>query len=118
NLLKLHGRAGGHALLMSATLGAAARCRLLGLTDSEMPDLKQAVALPYPAISTSSSLRPKLYASRGIRRTVSLTLEKRIREFEAVVRMALAYARQGAKVLVVRNTHRDAVATAQALLAI
>src|SRR5690606_9222211 len=42
-------------------------------------------------------------------------LEPRIGEPETVSKMALDYAADGAKVLVVRNTHRDAILTAEAL---
>lgn len=116
NLLKLHNRAGGHALLLSATLGAAARTRLLGLPDNEAPDLSKAVSLPYPAVSTSSNPQPKPHASRGLNKKISFTIDQRIGDPEAVARMVLRHAREGAKVLVVRNTHGDAIATAEALL--
>src|SRR5690606_13791348 len=108
HLLDQHARAGGHALLLSATLGSAARTRLLGRKISEIPDVAEAAAMPYPAISTSSHPAPRQHAGRGTPKTVALALESRIGEPETVSRIALEYASEGAKVLVVRNTHRDA----------
>jgi len=115
HLLDQHARAGGHALLLSATLGSAARTRLLGRKVSEIPDVAEAAAMPYPAISTSSHPAPRQHAGRGTPKTVALALESRIGEPETVSRIALEYASEGAKVLVVRNTHRDAILTAEAL---
>jgi len=117
SLLQQHSRAGGHALLLSATLGAAARTRLLGRPDREAPELATAAALPYPAISTSSRPQPMGHPGAGRKKAVLLTLDQRIGDPQALAQVALAHASNGAKVLVVRNTHREAVATAEALLA-
>jgi CRISPR-associated endonuclease/helicase Cas3 len=57
-LLRFHRRAGGHALLLSATLGAQAREKLL--QRGEPPPLAQAIASPYPALSNDA--RPELIA--------------------------------------------------------
>ncbi len=59
-LLDAHIRAGGYALLMSATLGSAARHRWLhhgkkAVTDG--PTLQEAECAPYPAVSTSDGMR-------------------------------------------------------------
>ena len=118
HLLEQHARAGGYALLLSATLGSVARTRLLGGKVSENPDVAKAAALPYPAISTSLHPTPRQYAGRGTAKTVALALESRIGEPETVSRIALEHASDGAKVLVVRNTHRDAILTAEALFRI
>ena len=46
-LLKVHLRRGGYAMLMSATLGAAARAKWMG---RRTPRFVEAVAAPYPAV--------------------------------------------------------------------
>ena len=48
NLLRGHTQAGGHALLLSATLGAGMHARLLG---TPCPSLAAAEQVPYPALS-------------------------------------------------------------------
>jgi len=118
SLLDQHTSAGGHALLLSATLGAASRLRLLGRPDSELLDLQSAVALPYPAISTSADATPRRHAGSSREKEVKLEIDTRIADPGAVARLAFDAAEKGAKVLVVRNLQRVAVATAEALLAI
>jgi CRISPR-associated endonuclease/helicase Cas3 len=121
HLLDLHVGAGGHALLLSATLGAAARNRLLRRPQEEMPWLVEAEALPYPAISTCDRPIPRRpVGPEGAARSkdVALNLDPMIDAPEAIAAEVLAAARAGAKVLVVRNLHRDAVATAEALFAL
>ncbi len=118
HLLDLHVRAGGHALLLSATLGAEARTRLLGQPDDALPSLVEAEALPYPAISTSVRPAPRRHDGARVSKTVALTLDARIDAPGGIAAEALAAARAGAKVLVVRNLHRDAVSTAEALFAL
>lgn len=118
SLLDQHLRAGGHALLLSATLGAASRLRLLGRLDSELPDLKSAVALPYPAISTSTETTPRRHTGSSREKEIKLDIDTRIADPAAIARLALDAAERGAKVLVVRNLQRAAVATAEALLTI
>lgn len=114
NLLKQHTRAGGHALLLSATLGAAARQRLLG-REEEVPDLDAAIAAQYPAVSSSTNPTPQKHDGCRRTKTVRLDLDPEIGNPAHVAGLALAAARRGAKVLVVRNLHRTAVATAKAL---
>lgn len=119
HLLKLHRAAGGHALLLSATLGAAARTRLLhGGRSQQTPKLGDAEALPYPALSTDCSPDPVQLLGTQNEKRIAIVLESCIGAPDAVAHIALDAARQGAKVLVVRNLHRDAVATADALFAI
>ena len=53
-LLDAHLDAGGHALLMSATLGSVARRQWLSaarLTPNDAPPLEEAIASAYPAVS-------------------------------------------------------------------
>jgi CRISPR-associated endonuclease/helicase Cas3 len=121
NLLDQHRAAGGEALLLSATLGAAARTRLLlgagraAQRATPLPDDAKGVA--YPAISWVEAGRVVSHKKDGRGRGKRLTVEPShaIAEPDAVAAMALDAAGRGAKVLVVRNTVRDAVATARAL---
>ena len=119
-LLDQHRRAGGEALLLSATLGAAARARLLlgarkGKKAISSPD--KAAALAYPALSWSENgvIRLEGKASRGRTKTVAIEPTQIIADPTAIAKRALAAAESGARVLVVRNTVRGAVATARAL---
>lgn len=118
--LSNHIGAGGHAMLLSATLGAAARARLLG---TRCPDPAAAEAVPYPALS---------WAENGIEHRhspadpASISLQKRVQVETAplldqpsrIAERAFDAAQAGAKVLIIRNTVSAAVATAQALEAL
>lgn len=119
-LLEQHRRAGGEALLLSATLGAAARARLLlGARKAKkaIPPPAAAAALAYPALAWSEGGDIKLEgkASRGHVKTVTIEPAEFIGDPKTIAERALAAAECGARVLVVRNTVRDAVATARAL---
>ena len=116
SLLEQHTAAGGHALLLSATLGSAARLRLLGSNSAAVPALADAEQLPYPAISTSGDLTPRHHDGAGQAKSVMLQPDERISDPFAIAQVALEAAERGAKVLVIRNLHRTAVATAKALV--
>ncbi len=119
-LLDAHLGAGGYALLMSATLGSAARREWMSArcisTTGVMP-LDEAISSPYPAVSVTSpdgeNIKP--VGENDRKKTVRLTAEPLMREFGAVAEQALRAARAGAKVLVVRNTVGYAVETQQAV---
>ena len=121
NLLEQHCNAGGEALLLSATLGGAARTRLLlgrgRKAKKATPRPDDAAAAPYPALSWVEGERIVMAgkASRGTSKTVAVEPSLAIAKPEEVARLALDAAEGGAKVLVVRNTVRDAVATVRAL---
>lgn len=115
NLLRQHTRAGGHALLLSATLGAAARQRLLGRTEPP-PNLPDAIAQDYPAVATTEAPKPQKHTGSTRTKNVMIRLDPNIADAGYVAQLALEAAKQGAKVLVVRNLHRTAVATAEALV--
>jgi CRISPR-associated endonuclease/helicase Cas3 len=119
-LLEQHRRAGGEALLLSATLGAVARTRLLlGARKAKkaVPSPAEAASLSYPALAWSENggVRVEGKASRGRVKTAKIEPAQIIAEPRAIAERALAAAESGARVLVVRNTVRDAVATARAL---
>ena len=117
SLLDAHAGAGGYALLMSATLGSAARHRWLNRgrrANREGPTLADAVKAPYPAVSgegiglTAAGLNDQA-------KRVSVEASPTMRDFADVARRALDAARKGAKVLVVRNTVDYAVNTQLAI---
>lgn len=127
NLLDQHYRAGGHALLLSATLGAEARTELMlgpvvgpRRSKRHLPGYAQALAVPYPCVSVMDGERIVTTAaqSRGLGKAVALEAVEAIAEPERIAQIALSAARRGARVLVVRNTVRDAVATRLALEAL
>lgn len=108
-MVRSHLALGGHALLMSATLGAAARRRW---RDETVNDLAADAALPYPAVWTSKGLQP-VAADPASEKTVAVNTHSGW-SGEDGARLALAAARQGARVLVIRNT----VARAQETFAV
>ena len=108
-LLEDHLALGGHALLMSATLGSSARTKLLG---KAQPDQRAAVQSPYPAIWTSSGPT----AAAGSRsRTISVETHCTMAS-EPLAGRAIDAARRGAKVLIIRNTVSAAQAVWQRIL--
>ncbi len=120
NLLDQHRRAGGHALLMSATLGSWARAALLMPSDRvKAEDHAAAVARPYPAIWTDAQEGPLSRPSSEQRqKKVRVDIETNWRDPAAIVALAVNAARRGARVLVIRNTVRDVVAAQLALEAV
>jgi CRISPR-associated endonuclease/helicase Cas3 len=109
-VLTNHLAVGGRALLMSATLGATAR---VGFTGAALPSAKEAALVPYPAISHGS--RIESVPATGRRKQVTVRRLRTMAHPQAVAERAAAAAREGATVVVVRNTVRDALATQEAL---
>ena len=108
-----HLATGGYALLMSATLGATARHRWLRRAAEDVPTLADAIAAPYPAVSAASGMTDAGENDR--RKTVNIRAGPEMRDFAAVAVRALAAARAGARVLVVRNTVDYAIRTQEAV---
>jgi CRISPR-associated endonuclease/helicase Cas3 len=111
-LLANHVGVGGHALLLSATLGAATRARLL---KQALPNLSEAVAQPYPALSGSAAPLRAVEAAGSDQKRVLIELDGSIDDPAAIAARAVDAARAGASVLVIRNTVAGAVAVAQAV---
>ena len=117
NLLRDHLAAGGHALLLSATLGAEARtallCEAAGVRarDASLPSLEMAIATPYPLITSADGPRESALAPgwNGRSKNVAMVAAELLDDGCAIARTALDAARQGAKVLVLRNTVAGAV---------
>ena len=111
-------RAGGRALLMSATLTGEARARLVqaGVPVREAARRRDALAVadaPYPCVSDSRQLlgcEPAMPARR-----VRCQLLAAMRDPVAVAEIVATAIADGARVLVLRNTVAQAVATQQAI---
>lgn len=109
-VLRDHERAGGHALLLSATLGSEMRSRLLGTVG---PSLAEARRVPYPALAWADQkqerhlaiLQPESEQGKSVR----LTVQSDMGFPDAVAETALRAARAGAKVLVIRNSVAGAI---------
>lgn len=116
-VLEHHLGAGGHALLMSATLGTTARKAFLGQVDGGSAD--EAVATSYPLISQrrlgSNSVVTLTPTPTDYRKEISPRLEAIAEDPVAIATLALNAAAEGARVLVIRNRVDDCVETQQAL---
>ncbi len=112
-LLDSHLATGGHALLMSATLGSEARCGFLG---QSQPDFNTAAAIAYPAVWTKGRSDP--VGADGSGRSKTAQIETRdTMDAERLAAEAIAAAASGARVLVIRNTVGAAIQAFRAALA-
>ena len=124
-VLQAHVACGGHALLLSATLGAAARTRYLNAGGPRhrlpAPALDEAVALPYPLLTTrlptGEAHRVAVEGNPRHKPVQWQTLDA-LDDPARIAALAVNAARCGARVLVVRNTVPAAVATLQAVEAL
>lgn len=116
SVLSVHLEAGGHALLMSATLGSVARTAYLAGTTAAA-DIDQAIGLAYPCLSLAEANMVRHVPLAGAERAKRVRFQPRtiLEDPAALATAALAAARAGAKVLVVRNTVGGAVAAQEAL---
>ncbi len=113
-VLRRHLAAGGQALLLSATLGADARDRLMRCADPNTVTTTCAAAMntSYPQITEAvrgERLQTVGIASDGRRRAVDLDHRPIAGVPSEVAALAMNAARRGARVLVLRNTVRDAL---------
>lgn len=113
--LAAHLGAGGHALLMSATLGGAARRRWLCGRRSRV-SREEALAVPYPVLSSGAgeggarTERALSLPGDAPAKRVAISARPLIDAPDAIAAEAVAAARAGAKVLVIRNTVHLALA--------
>ena len=119
-LLQAHMKAGGHAMLLSATLGSSARTRYLSIGQSKKqlpPSLTDACAAPYPAVSfrNASGIQLQAVAGNPQHKIVYWEALDAMDDPMGIATLASQAAAQGARVLVVRNTVPAAVATLKAL---
>lgn len=118
-----HVKAGGRVLLMSATLGAAARNSLLHADLARRlrpppPSLEDSIAETYPAVASRAageSLATWHPGSPAKPKSVRIRILPSAGAPAEIAAAALGAARAGARVLVVRNTVADCVATQRAL---
>lgn len=110
SVLQVHFQSGGYALLMSATLGGAARHELLCGRGTPAPDLANCRSAPYPAITWlhHGAVNAHRVAGAPIDKNVRFELRPWLSSAEAIAQAAQDAACLGAKVLVVRNTVDDA----------
>lgn len=118
-LLKTHLNCGGHAVLLSATLGSTARSRYLALAPQERAmkpmatTFDTACQIPYPALSDHHGIVG--IEGTGKSKSVHWTTQDNIDSPEKIADLALTAATHGAKVLIIRNTVPAALATLAAL---
>lgn len=113
HLLKTHLERGGYAMLMSATLGSAARTKWLG--QKHDPTFDEAVQAPYPAIWVKSHENPISCLTTTAQKSVQMELIQSM-EGSVAAQIAIKAARKGARVLVIRNTVTAAVKTFEPVL--
>lgn len=111
-VLRRHAAAGGHAFLMSATLGSASRSAFAGILHRQAPRLspEKAAAKPYPLITRATkSTRAEEIAveGAGLEKRVRIELVPLVDDASRIAAKALAAAKRGARLVVLRNTVAD-----------
>ncbi len=120
-LLRDHLAAGGHAMLLSATLGAEVRNSLMAeaaggrARDAVRVSFETAAAVAYPLITDLHSTTTIVPTEQSRFKAIHMRAEPLLDEPQRVAGLALEAAKRGAKVLVVRNTVAGAVAVQRAL---
>jgi CRISPR-associated endonuclease/helicase Cas3 len=107
--------AGGHALLMSATLGATARdtyVRSWG-SSASTSSLEVATSVPYPMVQCAG--QPAAAVGRTGRDRCLRLATAPADDPARIAARAVAAAQAGARVLIIRNTVRDCLATQAAV---
>lgn len=120
-VLRAHLDAGGHALLMSATLGSALASRLLSPSIQSPPTFEDACALPYPFVRTLDGARSAVVehcVEPPPLRHYTTELAPLMTEPQAIAQRAVEAASRGASVLIIRNTVRGCVEVQRALEAL
>jgi CRISPR-associated endonuclease/helicase Cas3 len=112
-VLAHHRAAGGHALLMSATLGSTVRARLLA-TEPEW-DLANACTRPYPLISRDDGQPSVPVRPWSASRAITLDPVALIDDAQAIAAAAIQAAHNGARVLIIRNTVSGCLAVFNAI---
>ena len=119
-VLKTHARAGGHAVLLSATLGSTARQQLLQAAGAKLDPLDRRTAseAPYPSLlhwERGSSPVWTRVEEAGRPKDVHVELAPWMEEPSTIAARALDAAEAGAKILIIRNTVRGAVEMQRAM---
>ena len=126
--LQRHQAAGGHALLLSATLTSDLRAELLTTAPSNMATAKgRGLSAPRPVVDPPPDASLHDYpclSAPGFRRAfdagprrkrIQHSLQPWMRDHQAVAACAVQALQAGARVLILRNTVRQAVVTQQAV---
>lgn len=111
SLLKHHLGVGGWAVLLSATLGGAARATLSG---QAVPGYEAACAAPYPLLTVGPGAARAVGAT-GAHKHVDVRVRPTMWNPELIVADLVKAIRGGARVLVVMNTVARAIALQRAL---
>lgn len=118
-VLDYHLAAGGHALLMSATLGTASRIHLTTKNQFEIPEPDDAKNISYPLLTyvDSSRLKPvELHAaSSGKQKKVRIETKDIAASEDEIAMFAIEQAKAGARVLIIRNLVKNCIMTQKAL---
>lgn len=120
HVLRDHLAVGGHAVLLSATLGSDARKKIVrkafpGAATSALPDEEKP---PYPCVWTVNDTTQSCSGITAPEREkkVSIIIGPAPGDDDLIAEKSLKAARAGARVLVIRNSVRSAVSLARALL--
>ncbi|MYJ73789.1 MAG: CRISPR-associated helicase Cas3', partial [Gammaproteobacteria bacterium] len=120
-VLRGHLALGGHALLMSATLGSAASTKFISKKNRyTLPSPSDAEAVDYPALTLADGCgdsRVCPITATDTSKTVAVSTAAFLGEPGSIARRAIRAAQDGAKVLVVRNTVNSARDVFAALVA-
>ncbi|PEN11360.1 CRISPR-associated helicase/endonuclease Cas3 [Longibacter salinarum] len=114
-VLDHHLSAGGHALLMSATLGTAARIAFSEQKTGRqhVPDVEEAMRAGYPLVTHVSAERhtpdPQATDPSGYRKAVEMQVAPVAGDPDAIAQRAIEAARDGARVLIIRNRVEDCI---------
>jgi CRISPR-associated endonuclease/helicase Cas3 len=122
-IIKRHIKRGGHVLLMSATLGSVAGGRFIskaGVKRHRTLNLADAKAVPYPAahVVQNGQLSVIPLTNTGNSKSVDLKIEALMDDPRAVAELAAAHIKNGAKVLIIRNTVKACVDVQKAIEAL
>jgi len=118
-VLDFHLSAGGHALLMSATLGTASRYHLTTNGKLSHPAHEEAKQIPYPLLTHVDAARkdPATYHAKSINQQKKVKTETQgiADSAEKIASIAVDYAKSGARVLIIRNLVQDCINTQKAV---
>lgn len=106
-LLDHHLGLGGHALLLSATLGSRVRAAFTG---HDPPGLEAALASPYPALTDRSGVPRGLVADSAPPKQIRIDPRPNLERSETLLPEIVTALQQGARVLIVLNTVGRAIA--------
>ena len=107
-VIQRHTGAGGHALLMSATLGSGMRQKLLNT--SEYISLDEAVKLPYPLLSDNSCKAMQKEVPYSCKqKIVTVELKSLMSDELGIANIGLNAVKAGAKTVILRNTVNGAI---------